>query len=551
MTDLTTPTKRAPQQRLLEQRQSAQKQQPEQKQLSGALHLLGRQLVNAGRFEEARESLKLSLDLFPGQAGCHFDLGNVFYADGRIEEAVAEYRHAVRCDSRLSPAWYNMGVALMQAGRFDDAEHAYRRTLRFSPNQPETHNNLGILLQSTGRRKEAMQHYRAAARLRPGFYEPRFNLGCLLQDTGKLEEARVVFEALLADCPHHTEASNNLANVLTELARHQEARARYEAVLERNPEHALSRWNLGLNQLRTADWPAGWKNYEWRLRQTGSLSPRSSQPRWSGEKLNGARLLLTAEQGMGDLLQFVRFIKNRALEGARVTLECHRPLLELFRRMPELERVIEVGSELPQHDVWLPLMSLPSVLGTTIDALPASEAPYLTADEQRVELWRNRLRGFEGLRVGFAWSGNPKFRINAKRSLGARDVRALSRFISKSAKQSGARPVHLFSLQKGVPAPPGAGLIPLSDDPSSMDDLAAVMMNLDLILTVDTSVAHLAGALGRPVWTMLAFHADWRWMTAERVESPWYPTMKLLRQTSQGDWSNVLVEVERGINGMR
>jgi hypothetical protein len=153
--------------------------------------------------------------------------------------------------------------------------------------------------------------------------------------------------------------------------------------------------------------------------------------------------------------------------------------------------------------------------------------------------------------VGVAWSGNPKFRINAKRSMTAREVRRIAREVSKTAKQSGGRAVHFFSLQKGVPAPPGAGLIALGDDPSSMDDLAAVMMNLDLVLTVDTAVAHLAGALGRPVWTMLAFHADWRWMTAEYTRSPWYPSMRLLRQTRQGDWSDVIAEVEEGLNAMR
>ncbi len=508
-------------------------------ELSGALHHLGQQLVTEGRLEEARQSLALSLELLPGQAVCHFDLANVLYADGRLDDAIAEYRKAVRLDPRLASAWYNLGVALMQSERMPDAEHAYRRALRFSPNHPETHNNLAILLQSTGRGNEAIQHYRAAAGLRPGYYEPRFNLGSLFHDLGRLDEARVVFEELLDECPEHTEAANNLANVLTEMGSHAEARVRFEAALKVNPAHNLSRWNLGLNQLRTGDWVAGWKNYEARLR-----GARSERPQWDGRELNGARIVLMAEQGMGDLLQMARFVRAVAERGGRIILECHPPLTELFSHIPGVERVVEVGRDLPEHDCWLSMMSLPGLLGVTLQTLP-SEVPYLVPDAARVEYWRQKLGAWEGLRVGFAWSGNPKFRVNAKRSLAAGDVRNISKF----AKQGAGSPVHLFSLQKGVPAPTGARLTPLDDDASSMDDLAAVMMNLDLVLTVDTSVAHLAGALGRPVWTMLAFHADWRWMMG--AHTPWYPTMRLFRQVRQGDWSNVLAEVESELGLMR
>ena len=512
-----------------------------QRELGGALHQLGQQLVTAGRFDEARQSLELSLGFLPGHAECHFDLANVYYTAGRVDEAIAEYRHAVRRDPKFAAAWFNMGVVLMQSERIPEAEHSFRRAVRFRPNDPEAHNNLGILLQSTGRGKEAAQHYRTAAALRPGYYEPRFNLGALLQDLGRLDEARQVFEELLADCPEHTGASNNLANVLTEMGRHAEARVCFEDVLRIDPQHNLSRWNLGLNQLRTGDWEPGWKNYESRRRGV-----RSDRPMWDGGALNGARILLLAEQGMGDLVQTVRFVREVAGRGGRTTLECHSPLMELFGRMPEVEQVVEVGKDLPEHDYWLPMMSLPRVLETTLDTLPV-DVPYLAADPARVEYWRERLGVWQGVRAGLAWSGNPKFRVNAKRSLTSNDVRHLSRV----ARHSAGAPVHLFSLQKGVPAPVGARLIPLDDDASSMDDLAAVMMNLDLVLTVDTSVAHLAGALGRPVWTMLGFHADWRWMTAEHARSPWYPTMRLFRQARQGDWSNVLDEVEAELNAIR
>jgi tetratricopeptide (TPR) repeat protein len=523
-------------------------QSTDPRELGGVLHHLGRQLVTAGRFHEARKSLELSLGFFPEDAECHFDLANVLYSAGTIDNAIEEYRRAVRFNPRLAPAWYNLGVALMQSGRMKEAEHAYRRALRFSPNEPETHNNLAILLQSMGRGRDAIAHYRMAGALRRGYHEPHFNLGCLFQDLGRLEEARGVFEEVLVECPGHTEASNNLANVLTELGRHKEARAGFERVLAHDPSHRLSRWNLGLNQLRTGDWVPGWKNYESRLRESGM---RSERPLWDGEPVDGLRILLTAEQGMGDMLQTARFIRNVASRGGRILLECHGPLTGLFRGLEGVETVVAAGTSLPEHDRWLPMMSLPGVLGTTLNTLE-KKVPYIAADPERVELWCGKLEKWKGIRVGFAWSGNPKFLINAKRSLNGQEVKQFCQgFRGKSSKQSAGTPVHLFSLQKGVPAPIGAGLIPLDDDPSTMDDLAAVMMNLDLVVTVDTSVAHLAGALGRPVWTMLAFHSDWRWMTAEYSHSPWYPTMRLFRQEKQGDWSDVLEAVRAGLDEIR
>ena len=514
------------------------KQPAGQHELSGALRKLGQQLVTAGRFDEARQSLELSLDMFPGEAENHFDLANVLYSAGRLDAAISEYRQALRCEPQMAPAWYNLGVALMESDNVRDAEHAYRRALRFQPNHPESHNNLAILLQSSKRGREAIQHYRIAAALRPGYYEPRFNLGTLLQDLGSLEEARQVFEELLVDCPGHTDASNNLANVLTELGQHAAARVVFENVLAATPDHKLSRWNLGLNQLRTGDWAAGFENYESR-----PLHRRSGQPLWDGRRLAGGRVVLTVEQGMGDWLQMARFVPLAAARGVHIAIECHAPLVDLFKRLPGVEQVMAVGEELPAHDYWLPMMSLPGVLGTTVANLRC-DVPYLDADPGRVADWSRRLAKWEGVRVGLAWSGNTKFRVNAQRSLGAGEVRQ----ISKSARQAS---LHLFSLQKGVAAVTGAKLIPLDDDASSMAELAAVMTNLDLIVTVDTSVAHLAGALGRPCWTMLAFHADWRWLTAEHAGSPWYPTMRLFRQARAGDWSNVLDEVGEGLQGFQ
>ena len=515
-----------------------------------ALHQLGRQLVLAGRLNEALDSLTLSADLTTAdnqQAECRFDLANAYYAGGRMEEAISEYRRALRLHPGLAPAWYNLGVALMQTASpkeeapWKDAEHAYRRALRFHPQYAEAHNNLGILLQAQRRVKEAIHHYRCAAALDANFHEPRFNLGSLLHDEGKLDEARRVFESLLEDAPNHVDARNNLANVLSALGHFDRARGHYEHALTVQPCHPLTSWNLGLNQLRTGDWEPGWRNYEWRLRQVGSTPPRSPMPLWDGgAPLDGARILLTAEQGLGDILQFVRFTQCLQVLGGRIWLECHGPLESLLSRTPGIEGVTVIGNPLPDHDCWLPLLSLPGVLQTTLQSLP-NEVPYLAPHEGRAEYWRERLSNWTGIRAGLAWSGNPGFRVNHKRSFGEHDLR---KFLQHTRRISEGAPLHLFSLQKGIATPNLGGLIPLDDDPSSMEDLAGVMMNLDLIVSVDTSVAHLAGALGRPVWTMLGYHADWRWMTPDRNDSPWYPSMRLFRQSKAGDWSGVLSDVK-------
>lgn len=510
--------------------------------MSGALRQLSRQLIVAGRFEEARQSIELSLELEPGQACCHLDLGNIYYASGRTEEAATEYRRLLELDPRSAEGWYNLGVVLMQQGKSPEAERACRRALRFEPKHARAHNNLAMLLQGAGKGADAARHYRIAASLATPFEEPRFNLGCLLQDQGRCEDAREVYEQLLATNPAHTEAANNLANVLVEMELYDEARARYLQTLEHRPDHALARWNLGLLELRAGNWAEGWRNYEWRLKQTPApgWANRSLMPVWQGEALgDGQTLLLTAEQGMGDWIQFARFLGMARARAPRVWLECHPPLKPLFERLPGTAGVVAVGEPLPHHDCWLPMMSLPHVLGTTLETLPRA-VPYLEPDPVKVAFWGERFRPWSGgLRGGVVWAGNSKYRLNQKRSVLGRDLKRLSRTLERH------RQITWFSLQHGDAE--GADFITFPDTPWTLDEIAAAIPNLDLVLTVDTSVAHLAGALGQQVLTMLPHHADWRWMGREHADSPWYPTMRLLRQKSAGDWESVFAQLDTAL----
>jgi hypothetical protein len=268
-------------------------------------------------------------------------------------------------------------------------------------------------------------------------------------------------------------------------------------------------------------------------------------PRWDGRALEGRRILLTAEQGLGDMLQFLRYVPEVVSRGGRVVAECHAPLTGLVGRIPGVVETVVKGEEHPAYDCWAPLLSIPAILGL-LDPV-AQRMPYLEPDPRRVDEWRALLKpearkkggGRRKMRIGVTWSGNPQFKGNAKRTLEDRHVRALTRGREKQAI--------FYSLQKGVPMIADANLVDPHDDASSLEDVAAIVANLDLVISVDTSVAHLAGALAKPVWTLVAQAADWRWMT-KRQDSPWYPSMRLFRQQSRGDWNPVIEEVRQQLD---
>ncbi len=509
-------------------------------QLGQSLYRLGRQLLLRRHFEEAKESFALSLQFMPGSAETCFELGNLMHACGRHSEAADHYVKAIESNPHFAQAWYNLGVVRMIMRDLGKSRLCFEYAISLDPGYAEAHNNLAILMQAAGQIDNALDHYREAAKLQPQFIEPQYNLGLVLQERQEFEECVAAYEVLLARKGDHVDARNNLANVLLELGRPSEARRAYERVLQLDPNHPEANWNLGLVQLQLGDWGNGWRNYEWRFRQPARKEEDPLMPRWDGHALKGRRILLTAEQGLGDMLQFLRYVPEVVSRGGRVLVECHAPLTGLVGRIPGVEATVVKGEERPHHDCWAPLLSIPAILELLEPA--AHRLPYLEPEPQRVELWREfldsaRKKGGSGgrkMRIGVTWSGNPQFKANAKRTLEDRHVRALTQGHEKQAT--------FYSLQKGLPIIPDANLVDPHDDASSLEDVAAIVANLDLVISVDTSVAHLAGALSTPVWTLLAHAADWRWM-ASRRDSPWYPSMRLFRQPKRGDWNTVVEDV--------
>jgi Flp pilus assembly protein TadD len=539
---------------------------------------LGLVLNQLRRPAEAEAALTTALRLNPKYPDALNNLGIALAAQGRRGEAVATYRRALKLKAAFPDACNNLGLAYKALGRLAEAEARFRAALAFNRDFAEAHGNLGIVLALQGRMAEAEASYRAALRLRPQNREALNNLGVLLSELGRWSEAeRLLREAVRLD-PDAADAYRNLGAVLTRLARAAEAEPMLRLATRLSPDAPEGYFNLGaalhdLRRLAEADtayrealrlrpdfaeahnnrayslllagrYAEGWREYEWRWRtkhMAGGVRGFAA-PQWMGEPLAGRTLLLHAEQGLGDTLQFCRYAPLVAGAG-RVIIEVQPPLKRLMASLPGPFEVFARGEPLPAFDLHCPLMSLPFALGPTGEAIPAT-IPYLAAEPSEAARWRRRLAGPAELRVGLVWAGNshlgyPEFAaVDARRSIA---LAALAPLADVAA-------VRFFSLQKGAPSvqasdpPAGMALSDFTAELNDFADTAALIDGLDLVISVDTSVAHLAGAMGKPVWVLNRYDTCWRWLL-NRDDSPWYPSLRLFRQPAPGDWRSVIRKV--------
>jgi tetratricopeptide (TPR) repeat protein len=540
------------------------------------LNNLGLAYAALGRFPEAADCHRRALALMPECAETHFNLANALHGQGKLDEAVDCYRRALELMPDHAAAWSNLGNALKEQGKLDDAVAGYRRAVALKPDSVAAYSNLGTALQELGRLEEAAACHHRALELMPEFAEGHYNLGNALQDQGNLEEAAACYRRALELKPDHAHAYYNLGNVLRGQGKPREAVACYDQAIRLQPDYAEAHHNLGvvlkdqgnldhaaaccdralelrpdlaeahysrsLLRLLRGDFAQGWPEYEWRWRMKERRPRTWKQTPWDGRPLPGKTIILHAEQGLGDTIQFIRYAALARQRRARVIVECQRPLLPLLAGCPAIDLLIGQGEELPDCDVHVPLMSMPGICGTTLDNVPA-EIPYISASPGLVAKWRDRLAALDGYKVGICWQGNPRHRDDRLRSLPLRSFAVL-------AQVPGVR---LISLQKGAGSEQVAGVrsdLAVVDWTDKLDgeagpfmDTAAIMKNLDLVVTSDTAIAHLAGAMGVPVWVALPFVPDWRWLL-DRRDSPWYPTMRLFRQSSLGDWAGVFGEMQ-------
>jgi len=505
---------------------------------AAALHLVGIIARQIGRLDASVELIRRAA---AGKAADpHFqnDLADALRNKRQYDEALAVCRQALRIKPDFPEAYITLGNVLADQGQLEGAIAAAREAQRLRPEYALAFNNLGVYLHSKGKLEESIAAARQAIRLDRGFPEFHNNLGRALQDQGHLEEAIAARREAIRLKPDYAEAHNDLGNALRDIGQPEESIAALRRSVQLMPDYALAHWNLALSLLLQGDFVQGWREYEWRWRWDGFSSPcrNFSEPLWNGEKLNGKTILLYAEQGMGDAIQFARYIPRVARRVGRVVVECQPPLKRLLSRIPSVQTVVTEGEPLPPFDVQCPLLSLPLAFRTDLNSIPAP-VRYLKPDRKQSAMWKKRLAAEKpGRRIGLAWAGSATHKKDRTRSVELSQLAPLAAIPGNT----------FFSLQTGeagkqVP-PAEMALHDFTAELNDFADTAALLDCLDLVITVDTAVAHLAGAMGKPVWVLVSYAPDWRWLL-HREDSPWYPTMRLFRQTSIGDWANVIQRV--------
>jgi tetratricopeptide (TPR) repeat protein len=511
-----------------------------------ALHHRGLVLRSLARPAEALASFDQALAIRPGHAEDHYNRGNVLRDLERPAEALASFDHVLVIKPDHVGALNNRGLALLGLQRPADALASFERALAIRPDHVRALNNRGNTLQALRRPGEALAAYDKALAVQPDHAEALYNRGIVLRDLKRPAEALASFDRALSADPDHVDALNNRGIVLRDLDRPFEALASYDRALSIDPGYAEAHSNRSCLELLLGDFERGWEEFEWRWRVPDFAPWRRdfAQPLWRGDTpLEGRTILLHAEQGFGDTIQFVRYVPLVAAGGAVVILEVPLPLKALLSELAGAARVVGRGEELPAFDCHCPLLSLPLAFNTRLETIPAP-VPYLTATRDRVEKWRQRLPGTRLRRVGIAWAGNANFKGDQSRSIG---LPRLSPLLSVPGCQ-------LVGLQKDLRdgdrdiLRSHPQLIHSGDAIEDFADTAAVMSLMDLVVSSDTSVAHLAGALGKPVWILLPYVADWRWLRG-RADNPWYPTARLFRQPELDDWESVIGRVKDELAG--
>ncbi len=541
--------------------------------------------VEHGRADLAVAAARQALALNPNYPDAYNHLGNAFRMLGKTNESIAALQQALRLRGDFLDALHNLSLVLTDAGRVEEAAHclqhaaairgggsaggadgdprtqlylggvlhrqkryaeavsAYQKALAANFEPASVYSNLGAAYQEMGRAEEALECYRKSIELeptRPGAYK---NFGNALCKLGRLDDAIEQYKIALKHRPDASEIYNDLANTHRDKQEIAEALAAYDKAIYFKPEYVEAHWNRAILLLLMGDFERGWQEYQWRWVHFPDDRRGFPQPQWDGGfDIAGKSILLHAEQGLGDTLQFCRFAPRVAELGATVYVECQRALEPLLRQLPGVSRVIARGEALPEFDFHCPLLSVPYGLGMRdINWLPR-ESGYLTPDAGLVRLWAGKMGSEQKKKIGIAWAGSSTHGKDHERSL------ALSQ-ITPLLQTPGTQ---FFSLQKDLPARDreamgSAAITDLTADLRDFADSAALIANCDLVITVDTAAAHLAGALGKPVWILVPFNPDWRWLM-KRQDTPWYPTARLFRQSAPQEWGDTIQRIARELS---
>jgi tetratricopeptide (TPR) repeat protein len=525
--------------RLAEAKRIARRILTDQPKHAHALHLLGVAVSQQGNHTEGLRFIDAAMQIEGQSASIYNSRGNVLVALQRFGEALASYDKAIALKSDFAEPFCNRGGALQELKLFDEAVASYDQAIALTPDSAEAFCNRGLALQELKRFDEALASYDQAIALKPDYAEAFCSRGAALQQLKRLDEALVSYDKAIALKPDFADAFCNRAAALHELKHLDKALASYDQAIALKPDYAEGYKNRALVRLLMGRYREGWSDHEWRWRAKDfpSKRPNIKAPAWQGEDLSGRNLLVFSEQGLGDVIQFVRYLPLLAKRKCKITFLAPAILVDLLRLSSEQIEIVSELSGVENIDFQIPLMSLPLAFDTQLETIP-SKTPYLFASQERLKVWEERLPKSHVPCVGIGWAGNPIFPGDKSRSIGLRRLLPLL-----SLPQ-----IQLISLQKDLR--PGdeellrqyPQIIHLGNRLDDFHETAAVMSLLDLVISSDTAPVHLAGALGRPVWVLLQYIPDWRWLL-DRDDSPWYPSARLFRQPVAGDWDSVVAKV--------
>lgn len=500
---------------------------------------LGLALSLQGNLAMAIAHYQQAIALEPDFLQAQLNLAVVLRRQGQDQAAIAHYQQALALNPDLPEVHSNLGVLLVEQGQLEAAIYHYQRAIALKPDAPEVYTNLGIALMEQRAFAAAIEHHQQAIALKPDYAKAHLNLGVALTEQGQFEQAVTHYQQALALRPDYAEAYTNLGVAQIQQGQVQQAIADYRQAIALKPDDPEAHYNLAGALLLSGEFLEGWLEYEWRWqRRTRVPPPLFLQPMWDGANLANQTILLHGEQGLGDEIQFIRYAPLVAAAAGRVVVECAPALRRLFKTVPGIDQLVIRGQALPMFDVHAPLLSLPRILATTLENLP-NTIPYLSSPPTAFHLPSTP----GPCKIGIVWASGYRPELELYRTYQAKSC-PLSRLLPAVSDAA----VSLYSLQVGeavnqlAELDPAVRPIDLSQQLQDFADTAAAIAQLDLVISVDTAVAHLAGAMGKPTWVLLPFVPDWRWLL-QREDSPWYPTMRLFRQNQLGDWQTVMQQV--------
>ena len=495
------------------------------------------------RFLETLEYCDKAIALKPDYVEAHSNRGIALQDLNRFEEALQNFDTAIRLNPNYAIAHFNRGFVLNELRRFNESLESYDKSITLSPNYAEAYFNRSIPLNELGRYEEALASCENAIKLKPGFAEAYCNRGIALKDLKQFQAALESFNTAIALAPQFAEAFSNRGLALKELTQFDAAIESYDKAIALKPHVAEFHFNKATTLIVTGHYLEGWELFECRVKgkTVGDIYSRYDKLRWTGEEnIQGKKLLIHHEHGLGDTIQFCRYLLQAQTLGAEIILEVPETLVPLISTLQAQINIVSQGTPLPEYDAYCPIMSMPYIFKTTVETIPAN-TPYLFTDQKKVAAWQDKLGPKNKLRVGLVWSGDIVHKNDRNRSIQLQELIALTDLpIEWHSIQKEYRPYDMEVLNQHPE------IRQHQDDIFDFSDTAALIESMDLIISVDTSIAHAAGAIGKPVWILLPFTPDYRWML-ERKDSPWYPSAELYRQSENRQWSDVIQQVKTAL----